>query len=176
MLLSLMTSNKGWHKQWFYLRNDPAAPLSIFFGSFIESAPKTWVWGPPAKEQDRLEDHLKAIAILKECVLHEVGVIGVYHVRRLVPLMVCPLPMYQMMPQSPLDGMVMLARDALSVGEVEQRLKEATEVSASSSGEIVPIYPVPGHSPMRSDMRFVEFVSPPSFFGCCSDFVPCRSS
>jgi hypothetical protein len=43
MLLLLTMSNKGWHKQWFYLRNDPAAPLSIFFGSFIESAPKTWV-------------------------------------------------------------------------------------------------------------------------------------
>jgi hypothetical protein len=26
MSLSLMTSNKGWHKQWFYLRNDPTAP------------------------------------------------------------------------------------------------------------------------------------------------------
>jgi hypothetical protein len=36
MSLSLTTSNKGWHKQWFYLRNDPTAPLSIFSGSFIE--------------------------------------------------------------------------------------------------------------------------------------------
>jgi hypothetical protein len=26
MSLLLTMSNKGWHKQWFYLRNDPAAP------------------------------------------------------------------------------------------------------------------------------------------------------
>jgi hypothetical protein len=83
--------------------------------------------------------------------------------------------MYQMMPQSLLDGKVMLAGDALSVGEVEQRLKEATEVLASSSGEIIPIYLVPGHPSMRPDVSFVEFVSPPSF-GCYSDFVPYRSS
>jgi hypothetical protein len=114
-------------------------PLPIFSGSFIESAPKMWVWGPPAKEQDRLEDHLKAITILKERGLHGVGVIGVYHVRMLAPLMARALPMYLMMPQSPLDGMVMLARDALSVCEVEQCLKEVTEVLASSSGEMVPI-------------------------------------
>jgi hypothetical protein len=53
-----------------------------------------------------------------------------------------------MMPQSSLDGIVMLAGDALSIGAVEQRLKEATEVPASSSGEIVPIYPVLRHPPM----------------------------
>jgi hypothetical protein len=47
MSLSLTTSNKGWHKQWFYLKNDPVTLLPIFSSSFIESAPKTWVWGPP---------------------------------------------------------------------------------------------------------------------------------
>jgi hypothetical protein len=82
--------------------------------------------------------------------------------------------MYQMTPQLLLDGTVLLAGDALSVGKVEQRLKEATEVSASSVGEIVPVYPVPGHPPMRPDVGFVEFVSP-SFFRCCLDFAPCRS-
>jgi hypothetical protein len=119
MSLSLTMSNKGWQKQWFYLKNDPAAPLPIFSGSFIESAPKTWVWGLPAKEQDRLQDHLKVIAILKERGLHGVSVIGAYHVRRLAPLMARALPMYRMMPQSSLDRTVLLARDALSVGAME---------------------------------------------------------
>jgi hypothetical protein len=76
MSLSLTMSNKGWHKHWFYLRNDPTTPFSTIFGSFIELVPKMWVWGPPAKEQDRLEDHRKAIAILKERGLHGVRVIG----------------------------------------------------------------------------------------------------
>jgi hypothetical protein len=93
--------------------------LSIFSGSFIKSAPKTWVWGPPTKEQDRIEDHLKAIAILKECGLCGVSVIGAYHVRRLAPLMARALSMYQMMPGSSPDGTVMLVGDALSVGKVE---------------------------------------------------------
>jgi hypothetical protein len=174
MSLSLTTSNKGWSKWWFYLRNDPVTPFPIFSGSFIESAPKTWVWGPPTKEQDRLEDHLKAIAILKERGLCGVDVIGEYHVRRLAPLMAHALSMYQMTPQSSPDKTMMLAGDALNVGEVEQCLKEATEVPVSPSGEIIPIYPVPGHPPMRPDMGFVEFVSPPSF-GCCSDFIPYQS-
>jgi hypothetical protein len=58
-----------------------------------------------------------------------------------------------MMPQSLLDGTVMLIGDALSVGEVEQRLKEVTEVPASLAGEIVPIYPVPGHLPLRHGLH-----------------------
>jgi hypothetical protein len=114
------------------------------------------VWGPPGKEQDRIEDHLKAITILRECDLHRVGVIGVYHVRRLVPLMVHALSMYQMTLGSPPNGTVMLARDALSVGEVKQCLKEATEVLLSPLGEIVPIYPVLGHPPMQLDAGFVK--------------------
>jgi hypothetical protein len=82
---------------------------------------------------------------LKERGLRGVSIIRVYHVRRLVPLMARALPMYQMTPQSSLDGTVMLAGDALSIGVVEQHLKEATEVPASSSGEIVPICLVPRH-------------------------------
>jgi hypothetical protein len=44
MSLPLTASNKGWHKQWFYLKNDPAAPLAIFSDSCIELVWKTWVW------------------------------------------------------------------------------------------------------------------------------------
>jgi hypothetical protein len=35
----MMTSNKGWHKQWFYLKNDLTVPLLLFSSSFIESMP-----------------------------------------------------------------------------------------------------------------------------------------
>jgi uncharacterized protein with von Willebrand factor type A (vWA) domain len=80
--------------------------------------------------------------------------------------------MYRMTPQSSLDGTVLLVGDALSVGEMEQRVKEAMEVPTSSAGEIIPIYPVLGHPLMRPDAGFVEFVSP-SFFRCCSDFASC---
>jgi hypothetical protein len=112
-----------------------------------------------------MEDHLKAIAILRERGLHGAGVIRAYHVRRLMPLMACALSMYQMTPGSSPDGTVMLAGEALSVGEVEQHLKEAMEVPSSPSRALVLVYPVLRHPPMRSDAGFVEFVSPLSFFG-----------
>ena len=35
----LLTSNKGWHSQWFYLKNDATAPLPKFTRSLIEEAP-----------------------------------------------------------------------------------------------------------------------------------------
>ena len=40
--MRLSTSNKGWHSQWFYLKNDIAAPLSEFTGRLIEEAPESW--------------------------------------------------------------------------------------------------------------------------------------
>ena len=46
----LSKSNKGWHKLWFYLRNDDAAPLPIFTGRLIEEALDAWRYGPIAKE------------------------------------------------------------------------------------------------------------------------------
>jgi hypothetical protein len=65
---------------------------------------------------------------LRERGLYGTSIIGAYHVRRLAPLMMHALSMYQMMPGSPPDGTVMLAGEALSISEVEQCLKEATEV------------------------------------------------
>ena len=36
--MRLSTSNKGWHSQWFYLKNDIAAPLPEFTRRLIEEA------------------------------------------------------------------------------------------------------------------------------------------
>ena len=36
--MRLSMSNKGWHSQWFYLKNDATAPLSEFTGRLIEEA------------------------------------------------------------------------------------------------------------------------------------------
>ena len=39
-------SNKGWHSQWFYLKNDAATPLPEFTGRLIEEALESWrKWG-----------------------------------------------------------------------------------------------------------------------------------
>ena len=38
--MRLSMSNKGWHSQWFYLKNDATAPLPEFTRRLIEEAPE----------------------------------------------------------------------------------------------------------------------------------------
>ena len=42
MPCQLSRSNKGWHVQWFYVKNDATTPLSDFTGRLIEEAPQVW--------------------------------------------------------------------------------------------------------------------------------------
>ena len=50
LLMRLSTSNKGWHSQWFYVKDDVAAPLSVYSGCLIEEVPKSWrKWGSRIK-------------------------------------------------------------------------------------------------------------------------------
>jgi hypothetical protein len=55
--------------------------------------------------------------------------------------------------------MVMVADEALSVGEVVQRIKEAMECPANMLVDLASVYPVPGHPTMWPDAGFVELVS-----------------
>ena len=80
MSIPLSMSYKGWHKLWFYLRNDAIAPLSIFTGRLIEEEPDVWRYRTIEKEQKRLGDLLKAIATLKGHGLHGTSVVRAYHV------------------------------------------------------------------------------------------------
>ena len=159
MPIPLSKSNKAWHKLWFYLRNDAAAPLPIFTGRLIEEAPDAWRYGPIAKEQKRLGDLLKAIAALKGHGLCGTNVVGTYHVRRLVPLMARALLMYKMTPDSTPKGTVMVAGEALSVGETTQRIKEAMECPVDPSVDLALVYPVLGHPMMWPNVGFVELAS-----------------
>jgi hypothetical protein len=51
MPIPLRKSNKGWHKFWFYLKNDDATPLPIFSGRVIKEALDVWRYGPITKMQ-----------------------------------------------------------------------------------------------------------------------------
>ena len=116
------------------------------------------------KEQKRLGDLLKAIVTLKGRGLRGTSVVGAYHVRRLAPLMVWALSMYRMTLDSTPEGTMMVADEALSIGEIAQRLKEAMECPAGPSVDLAPVYPVPGHPAMRSDAGFIELVSLPRVY------------
>ena len=51
----LSTFNKGWHSQWFYLKNDATAPLPEFTGRLIEEAPESWrKWGILEKDKKKI--------------------------------------------------------------------------------------------------------------------------
>ena len=65
--MCLSTCNKGWHSQWFYLKNDAAAaPLSEFTGCLIEEASESWrKWGIPEKDKKKIWDLIATIHILK---------------------------------------------------------------------------------------------------------------
>jgi hypothetical protein len=108
--MNLSTSNKGWHSQWFYLKN--VAGLSLlehvlpeFTGRVIEMVSEMWAkWGLTKKEKRRIRDHVAAINILREHDLKGLGVIGAYHVRRVAPLMAHVFPLHKMVPGVALGG------------------------------------------------------------------------
>ena len=166
-LMRLVTSNKGWHSQWFYVRDDLSATLPKYTGRLIEEAPESWGWGVQRKDKKHLDDLLTALRALMDRGVKGVGIIGDYHARRVVPLMARALPLYRMMPGMSFEGTV-LVDEALPYSEVAQRVKEATEPTKDSAGDVLDIvYPVPGHPPMRPEPGFFEFVSllfPCSFF------------
>ena len=73
----LWMSNKGWHSQWFYLKNDAVALLPEFIERLIEKALEQWrKWGIPEKDKKKIQDHIIAIYILKENSLKGSGIIG----------------------------------------------------------------------------------------------------
>jgi hypothetical protein len=76
----LTKSNKGWHKLWFYLKNDATTPLPVFSGRLIEEVPPEWGYGPVEKKK-RLRDLIGTIALLRTGDIHRASVIGAYHAR-----------------------------------------------------------------------------------------------
>ena len=97
--MHLSTSNKGWHSQWFYVKDDVVAPLPAFSGRIIEEVPGSWKWGVPDKDKKKIKDHLAALQIMKEWGMKRSGIIGAYHTWRVAPLMSHVLPLYLMGPR-----------------------------------------------------------------------------
>lgn len=91
--LRLCSSNKGWHGQWFYLRNH-GAPSTIGHGllAFLpqvpSEAPQSWAWGVPKEGEKRMFGAFAAVAFLRDRGVTLPGVIGNYLRRGVAPLMV----------------------------------------------------------------------------------------
>ena len=117
--------------------------------------------GTSREGKKRMHDILDAIVFLKSHGLRGAGVIGAYHARMVAPLMACALPMYGMMPDAKLDGMV-LAQGPLCDSEVARRIKEATK-------EFDAVFLILGHPAMQPDVGFVEL---PTVLGFQTSITP----
>jgi hypothetical protein len=52
--VTLTSLNSGWHKGWFYLRNDPEFVLPSFIGCSIVKSQRNWADGPAKKEKEKM--------------------------------------------------------------------------------------------------------------------------
>ena len=165
--MRLSTSNKGWHLQWFYVKDDATAPLLVFSGRVIVEVLGSWKWGVPVKEKKNINDLLAALQTLKDRGMKGSGIIGAYHARRVVPLMARVLPLHQMAPGASFEGTV-LVNEVLPPSKVAHRIKEVREPLKDTAGVILDfVFLVPGHPPIRPELGFIDFVSflsPYSFF------------
>jgi hypothetical protein len=99
----LASSNKGWQRRWFYLRNDGEL-LPSFSQRVVTVAADAWRHGTPHERQKNLEPLLKALEALRKGGLTAAGVIAAIHRRRVPPLAERRLPLWEMTPEADLEG------------------------------------------------------------------------
>jgi hypothetical protein len=106
--VSLTTLNNGWHKGWFYLRNDPEFTLPSYIGSSIAKSQRNWSDGPAKKEQEKiLKQHWVVLGRLQDARVTLAKVIGQYHARGVMPLQMRPLRLCEMTAdRAPWEGIV----------------------------------------------------------------------
>jgi hypothetical protein len=99
----LASSNKGWQRRWFYLRND-GEMLPPFSQRVVTVAADAWRYGTPHDRQKNLEPLLKALEALQKGGLTAAGVIAAIHRWRVLPLAERRLPLWEMTPEADLEG------------------------------------------------------------------------
>jgi hypothetical protein len=105
---SLTSLYSGWHKGWFYLRNDPEFTLSAFTGNSIGQVPRSWTDGPLKAEQEKMfKEHWVVLDRLRKAGVDLAAVIGQYHARGVVLLRRWPLCLCEMIARrAPWEGTV----------------------------------------------------------------------
>ena len=145
----MATSNKKWHGEWFYLKNDPHALLPEFTGRVFTKMHESWEYGASVQQEwKRTEGAVAALRILSERGATGAGVIAMYHRRRVIPLMARRLPLYAMTPDADVAGVVM-ASGPPSDAEIGQRLREVLDRPKYD-------WPLPRHPPMMPEPGFVD--------------------
>jgi hypothetical protein len=154
----LVSSNKGWQRRWFYLRNDDGR-LPSFSQRVVTATSENWRYGAPRDRQKNLQPLLKALEELREGGLTAAGVVAAIHRRRVLPLTERRLPLWEMTPGVDLEGLQM-SSDPLPTDDLHRRVADTVgklEVGAFSQPS------------MRPDRGCVSLVSICSFFLLASD-------
>jgi hypothetical protein len=95
----LVSSNKGWQRRWFYLRNDDGR-LPSFSQRVVTAVGSNWRYGATREKQEKLQPLLEALQELRDGGLTAAGVVAAIHRRRVLPLAEQRLPLLEMMPGS----------------------------------------------------------------------------
>ncbi len=120
---SLVSSNKGWQRRWFYLRNDGEL-LPPFSQRVVTAATDAWRHGTPHERQKNLEPLLQALKALREGGLTAAGVVAAIHRRRVLPLAERRLPLCEMTPEADWEGSRM-SPDPLPFDALQWRVSAA---------------------------------------------------
>jgi hypothetical protein len=151
----LVSSNKGWQRRWFYLRNDDGR-LPSFSQRVVTAAGSNWRWGAPREKQGKLQPLLEALQRLRDGGLTGAGVVAAIHRRRVLPLVERRLPLSEMKPGFDLEGSQMSSA-SLSADDIRRWV--AGTVGRLDAGALT--QPV-----MRPERGYVSLVSvrPFSYF------------
>jgi hypothetical protein len=99
----LASSNKGWQRRWFYLRNNEGR-LPSFSQRVVTTADTNWRYGAPRERQKNLQPLLAALQELRDGGLTAAGVVAAIHRWWVLPLMERRLLLSEMMPGVDLEG------------------------------------------------------------------------
>jgi hypothetical protein len=148
----LVSSNKGWQRRWFYLRNDDRR-LPSFSQRVVTVAGSNWRWGATREKHEKLQPLLEALQRLRDGGLTAAGVVAAIHRRRLLPLAERWLPLSEMKPGIDLEGSQMSSA-SLSADDLRRRV--AGTVGRLDAGALT-------QPMMRLERVYVSMVSVRSF-------------
>jgi hypothetical protein len=154
----LASSNKGWQRRWFYLRNDDGR-LPSFSQRVVTVAADNWCYGTPHDRQKNLQPLLKALEELRKGGLTAAGVVAAIHHRRVLPLTGRRLPLWEMTPGVDLEGSRM-SSDPLPIEDLHRRV--AGTLGKPDAGAL-------SQPSMRPNHGCVSLVSVRAFFLLVSD-------
>jgi hypothetical protein len=154
----LVSSNKGWQRRWFYLRNDDGR-LPVFSQRVVTAVGSHWRYGAPREKQKNLQPLLEALEKLRKGGLTAAGVVAAIHRRRVLPLTERRLLLSEMTPGVRLEGSQM-SSVPLSADDLHRQV--AGTVGKLDAGALTQL-------PMRPECGCMSLVSVRSSFFLVSD-------